>query len=128
MNSAPDKRVAVLAEALYLSNLLLLPGLAFVGQIFLYLKHHNAASPLARCHLRQTLVASIWAGVLLGPVTVLTLAVGGYDSIGAWTAALIYFITCHTSLILLGVVGLSRAMSGQLWRYPIIGPACGNQP
>ena len=128
MSPEHDKRLAVTAEALYLINLLLLPGIAFIWLVLLYRKHRDEASPLALCHLRQTLVASIWAGVLLVPFTLLTIAVGGYDSIGAWTVALIYFISCHNSLILLGVVGLSKAMSGQLWRYAIIGTVCGTEP
>jgi uncharacterized membrane protein len=119
-----DRKLAVTAEALFLCNLLLLPGIAFIWLLLLGHKHRDTASPLALCHLRQTVAASIWAGVLLLPITVLTIAVGGYDSIGAWTVALIYFTTCHASLVLVGVFGLSKAMAGQPWRYPLIGPVC----
>lgn len=126
MSTDKDKRVAITAEALYLLNLLLLPGIAFILLLLLNRKHHSNASPLALCHLRQTVAASIWAGVLLVPFTILTITVGGYESIGAWTVAILYFIICHSSLILLGVFGLSRAMAGRTWRYPLIGPACGN--
>ena len=126
MRNEPNNKLAVTAEALYLCNLLLLPGIAFVWLVVLYRKQRNVAAPLAHCHLRQTLAASIWAGVLLLPVTVLTIAVGGYESIGAWTVALLYFTVCHASLVLLGVVGLAKAMSGQTWRYPLIGPVCGS--
>jgi uncharacterized Tic20 family protein len=122
-----DKQLAVMAESLYLANLLLAPALAFVWLLWLYRKQRTSPSPLALCHLRQTLAASIWAGVLLLPVTILTIAVGGYQSIGAWTVALIYFTVCHASLVLLGVVGLAKAMAGQPWRYPLIGPVCGEQ-
>lgn len=126
MRNEPNNKLAVTAEALYLLNLLLLPGIAFVWLVVLYRKQRNVAAPLALCHLRQTLAASIWAGVLLLPVTVLTIAVGGYESIGAWTVALLYFTVCHASLVLLGVVGLAKAMAGQSWRYPVIGPVCGS--
>lgn len=121
-----DKGLAVRAEVLYLCNLLLLPGIAFIWLWLLYRQHRTTAGPLARCHLRQTLVASIWAGVLLLPLTLLTVAIGGFDSIGAWTLAIIYFTTCHASLVLLGVVGLTKAMAAQLWRYPLLGPDCGD--
>ena len=122
--SASDKGLAVQAEVLYLCNLLLLPGVAFIWLWWLYRQHAATASPMARCHLLQTLAASIWAGVLLLPLTLLTFAVGGFDSIGAWTVAIIYFTTCHASLVLLGVFGLTKAMAGQLWRYPLLGPEC----
>ncbi len=128
MKNKPDNKLAVVAESLYLCNLLLLPGIAFIVLLLLYRQQRNVAPPLALCHLRQSIAASIWAGVLLLPFTVLTLAVGGYDSIGAWTVALIYFTTCHATLVLLGVVGLSKAMAGQSWRYPFIGPVCGSKP
>lgn len=121
------RKLAVLAESLYLVNLLLAPGVAFAWLLWLYLQQHKTASPLALCHLRQTLAASIWAGVLLLPITVLTIAVGGYQSIGAWTAAILYFTVCHASLVLLGIVGLSKAIAGQPWRYPLLGPVCGGE-
>jgi uncharacterized Tic20 family protein len=122
-----EKQLAVLAESLYLANLLLTPAIAFFWLLWLYRKRRNTASPLALCHLRQTLVASIWAGVLLLPFTVLTIAVGGYQSIGAWTVAILYFTVCHASLVLMGIVGLAKAMAGQPWRYPLIGPVSGGQ-
>jgi hypothetical protein len=123
-----DKKLAITAELLYLGNLLLLPGIAFLWLLLLNVKRSKEASPLALCHLRQTLAASIWAGVLLIPVTVLTVAMGGYESITGWTVAILYFTTCHASLVLLGVVGLAKAMAGQPWRYPLIGPVCGTRP
>lgn len=125
LSADDDRRLAILAEGLYLSNLLLLPGIAFLWLLLLNLKLGGKAPPLALCHLRQTLAASIWAGVLLLPVTVLTIATGGYDNITGWTVAIIYFTVCHASLVLLGVMGLARAMAGQTWRYPLIGPVCG---
>jgi len=120
-----DQKLAITAEALYLGNLLLLPGIAFLWLLLLNLKRSRAASPLALCHLRQTLAASIWAGVLLVPITVLTVAMGGYESIAGWTIAILYFVTCHASLVLLGVFGLAKALAAQTWRYPLIGPTCG---
>lgn len=117
-----------MAETLYLCNLLLLPGIAFIWLLLLNIRRSHVASPLALCHLRQTLAASIWAGVLLIPVTVLTIAMGGYQSITGWTVAILYFTTCHAALVLLGVAGLARAMAGQLWRYPLIGPIGDTRP
>ncbi len=128
MSTGNDRPLAIIAESLYLANLLVAPGIAFICLLWLYLKSRQRASPLALCHLRQTLVASIWAGVLLLPITVLTIAVGGYQSIGAWTVTLLYFTVCHASLVLLGMVGLSRAIAAQSWRYPLIGPVCGAEP
>lgn len=127
MTPEQDKKLAITAELLYLCNLLLLPGIAFLWLMALNMKWGSSASPLALCHLRQTLTASIWAGVLLIPITMLTVMMGGYESITGWTVAILYFTTCHASLVLLGVVGLSKALAGQAWRYPLFGPVCGTK-
>ncbi|HEY9198161.1 MAG TPA: hypothetical protein VIR60_02265, partial [Gammaproteobacteria bacterium] len=116
--------LAVAAEALYLLNLLLLPGLAFMVLLWLYSKHGKTAPPLARCHLRQTLAASLWAGVLLIAVNGLILALGGYHAPGTWVVLVLYFVTCHAALVLLGVLGVAKAMAGQPYRYPLLGRPC----
>lgn len=116
--------LAVMAEVLYLTNLLLLPGVAFVVLLVLYRRHGKTAPPLARCHLRQTLAGSLWAGVLLIVANGLIVLFGGYHAPGTWVILVLYFTTCHASLVLLGVLGLSKAMAGQRYRYPLLGRAC----
>lgn len=120
----PGTSLAVTAEALYLVNLLLVPGVAFAILVVLYLRRSGTAPPLARCHLRQTLFASLWAGVLLVAVNGLILALGGYDASNTWVILVLYFTTCHATLVLLGMLGLAKAMAGQPYRYPLIGRPC----
>jgi len=122
--NTPDVHVpiAVQAEALYLINLLLLPGLGFIGLLWLARRHANDPSALTRCHLRQTVVASLWAGVLLTAVTLLIVLMGGFHNPATWIVLILYFVCCHAVLILFGVLGLSHAMSEQLFVYPLIGP------
>jgi uncharacterized membrane protein len=33
------------------------------------------------------------------------------------------FTIMHASMVLLGVVGLAKALSGKCWRYPVFGKA-----
>lgn len=120
----PGTRLAVTAEALYLVNLLLVPGVAFAVLLVIYLRRSETAPPLARCHLHQTVFASLWAGVLLVAVNGLILALGGYDAPDTWVILVLYFTTCHATLVLLGVLGLAKAMAGQPYRYPLIGRPC----
>lgn len=120
----PGQNLAVLAEALYLCNLLLLPGLAFLALVLLYLKHRRQAPPLARCHLRQTLWASLWGGSVLVAVNVLILIAGGYQAAYTWVFVILYFTVCHTTLVMLGMLGLAKAMAGKPYRYPLIGIRC----
>ncbi len=101
--------LAILAEALYLANLLLLPGLAFGALLWLFWTRRPQAPDLAVNHLNQTVAASLWAGALLIAANLLIIALGGYQSANTWTVVIVYFTTCHASLVLLGMVGLSKS-------------------
>lgn len=116
--------LATAAEALYLTNLLLAPGFAFAVLVWLYMKHIGSAPPLAQCHLRQTLSASLWAGVLLVIANGVILVLGGYHAPYTWVIVVLYFVTCHATLVLLGTLGLAKAMAGKAYRYPLIGRPC----
>lgn len=116
--------LAVSAEALYLVNLLLMPGLAFVILLILYFRYRHTAAPLAVCHLRQTVSASIWAGIILIAVNVFIILMGGYDWAWTWVIAILYFTVCHATLILLGSLGLASAINGKVFIYPLIGRPC----
>lgn len=118
-----SRRLAVLAESLYLANLLIAPGLGFLGLLWLWRRADTWTMPLARQHLRQTLVASLWAGALLLGLSALILLIGGLDSMWSWVALILYFTFFHSTLVLCGMVGLSRALAGQPFRFPLIGPS-----
>jgi len=116
------QNLAVLAESLFLINLLLLPGLAFAGLFALWLKNKNSAPPLARQHLRQTTFVSLVGGFLIVTLSGLILALGGLDWAWTWVVLVLYFTCIHSTLVLFGMYGLIKAMSGQVWRFPLIGP------
>ncbi len=117
----PGQGLAVVAESLYLINLLLLPGLGFLLLLGLYFRHCDSASPLARVHLRQTVSASLWAGALLIFANLLIVVLGGYQTAWTWIIVILYFTTVHATLVLLGILGLARALAGQPCRYPLVG-------
>ena len=116
------QNLAVLAEALFLINLLLLPGLAFAGLFALWLKNRGSAPPLARQHLRQTTFVSLVGGFLIVTLSGLIIALGGLDWAWTWVVLVLYFTCIHSTLVLFGMYGLIKAMSGQVWRFPLIGP------
>ena len=120
-----ERLLAILAEGLYLANLLIMPLISFLWLALLNYRYRHTTSRLARCHLRQTLTASLWAGALLFSVTTLTIALSGYDSITTWTVIILYFTIVHSTFVLLGMVGLTKAMASQPWRFPLIGPRSG---
>ena len=118
------QRLAVAAEALYLLNLLLLPVLAFLVLAWLFGRNVQTAPPLAACHLRQTMAASLWAGVLLVIANLIIIGLGGYDRPFTWVVGILYFTMGHTTLVVLGTVGLAKAMAGQPFRFPLVGARC----
>jgi len=120
----PGQSLAVWAEVLYLGNLLIAPGLAFLMLLWLYFKRSANTPSLALCHLRQTISASVWAGVLLVIANVTIILLGGYTAPKTWVIVIIYFTTCHSTLVLLGVLGLAKAMAGQKYVYPLVGRPC----
>ena len=121
MESPEGKTLAVAAETLYLVNLLLLPGLAFLILLLLFVSRRRTAPPLAANHLAQTTGVSVVGGTLLVFVTGLIALLGGFDSGWTWVVVVLYFTFIHSTLILLGVLGLVRAMAGQHYRYPLLG-------
>lgn len=117
------QNLAVLAEALYLINLLLLPGLAFIALVGLWLKYKDSAPPLARQHLKQTTWVSVIGGFLIIVLSSLIIGLGGINWEWTWVILVLYFTCIHSTLVLLGMYALIKAMNGQTWRFPLIGPA-----
>ncbi len=116
-----DRSLAIAAETLFLLNLLLLPGLAFLMLLGLHLSRRHGLSALARNHLSQTVGASLLGGGLIVCVIALIIALGGFDSGYTWMVVVLYFTFIHSSLILMGVLGLVKAMAGERFRFPLIG-------
>ena len=120
--SVPGQSLAIAAEAMYLINLMLAPGLGFVALAWLWWRRSADAPPLARSHLRQTFFVSVWGGALLVAVCLAFIVLMGLDSAWTWTIVVIYFTCVHSTLILFGILGLAKAMAGKSYRYPLIGP------
>mgnify|MGYP006978787415 CR=1 FL=1 len=116
------KHLAVLAQALYLCNLLVAPGLAFAALLWLWFKHKDSAPPLARLHLAQATFVSVIGGILIVCISAVLVAMGGLQWPWTWVVVITYFVCIHGALVLLGMFALAKAMAGQAWRYPLIGP------
>ncbi len=114
--------LAVLAEALFLINLLLAPGIAFAILIWLWLRNKDSAPPLARQHLKQATFVSLWGGLLIVSLIAVFILVGGLTHEYTWVAVILYFTCIHSTLVLFGMYGLIKALAGQTWRFPLIGP------
>lgn len=103
---------AILFQSLYLTNLLLLPGLSFIYLLWL-LKTNNVEQGWQRIHLYRAIQLSIVAGVLL--VLVPVVVIYGMEQIQTSVMLmLVYFVTIHALLILVGMLNLSRSMAQKL--------------
>jgi len=120
----PGQSLAVYAELFFLLNLVFLPVLGFIILTILYMRYRDTAPVLARCHLRQTFKASIWAGIMLVLVNGLIILLGGYDSPSVWLIVILYLTSIHSVFIMFGTFGLTRAMNGKHYHYPLIGKRC----
>jgi uncharacterized Tic20 family protein len=121
MDSEAGKTLAIKAESLYLVNLMLAPGLAFLLLLVLYWRNRGRADALAANHLSQTVGVTVAGGVLIVVVSALFIFLGGLDSGYTWMVVVMYFTFIHSSLILMGVMGLVKAMAGEHYVYPLIG-------
>lgn len=114
MNNIKKKQssLAIAAQALYLLNLLALPGLAFLILIGLFLSRKRAPDQLGNCHLYQAVLLSGWGlALLVGGGLPLWLLL--HDSPAGITMTLLYIIVIHTGFVLLGIIGLAKAISSQ---------------
>ena len=122
-NRMDGKDFAVLVESLYVANLLILPVLAFIILALIFIKKHGSLPALADSHLEQTMFASIWIGVFffITALTVMLMNLIGIEDVTLWMIAIITFTIIHATMVLLGVFGLAKALSGKCWRYPVVG-------
>ncbi len=122
LNISPaEKRLASWGAGLYLLNLLLIPGLGFVLLILLYQKNKNSSGAFVLHHLRQNLVAMVASGVAIVGISLAILLLGGFNSPWTWMVFILYGVTIHATLVLLGVLSLVKASNGEDFQYPLFG-------
>ena len=121
MDAEAGKSLAVKAQSLYLVNLMLAPGLAFVLLLLLDWFNRGRTDALATNHLSQTVGVTVAGGALIVVVSAFFILFGSLDSGYTWMVVVMYFTFIHSSLILMGVMGLVKAMAGEHYVFPLIG-------
>jgi len=103
-------RPAAVAWSLYLMNLLLLPGVAFIGLLWCGYRHCRHEAVQVRRHLQCAVGLSLAAGVLLIIIPlVIVLGFGTGDTVVM--SLLVYIVTAHACCVLPGIAGLAKAMA-----------------
>lgn len=119
--SREDHRLALTATTLYLVNLLLLPGIAYLLLGWLFWKKRSRRDlPLGNTHLREAFMAATAGGTLIFS-TLLIFWIGGIAESTSWVYAIIYFTIVHSTFILLGVLAMANAFADKPYHYPLIG-------
>lgn len=115
---------AIKAELLYLLNISFLPVIAFLLLLRMQKQLNKSSTALARSHIKQTINASIWAGLLMIGINGLILYFSGFNNIWSWLYVILYFTCIHSALIIFGVIGISKAQAGLFYVYPFIHRTC----
>jgi uncharacterized Tic20 family protein len=117
------KDSAVLIESLYVANLLVLPGLAFLALLYLFITKHDSLPALAKSHLEQTMSACVWIAVMLliGSISIFAMRYAGVEDVTLWMIVVILFTILHASMVFLGILGLAKALAGKCFHYPVVG-------
>lgn len=113
------KAAAISGEGLFLLNLLF-PLVPLLPLIVLHLKHRGTTNDYLRAHLVQPLIAACFSSILFIIGNLYILSVGSYRSIQALITFEIYYVAVATPLLIPGLLGLIKAMSGEIYRYPLI--------
>jgi uncharacterized Tic20 family protein len=123
--------LAIASEALYMLNLLfpLIPLLALASIFF---RHRKDPSLFVRSHVIQPFIAALISTSLFVIINLIAALLGGYSSmdnlisIHSLVALEVYTLLVILPFLVPGLIGLTRAMSGVSWHYPIIGRFCDN--
>lgn len=114
------KRIPVILQGLYLMNLLALPILSMIPILYLCKKHWQSEDLVIRCHTRQVIATSIWFAIVVIGGSLLFWLFGRHGP-GLWTMLLMYLIIFHTTFVMIGLVGLAKAITDQTYQPYLIG-------
>lgn len=118
-----DKSQATFYLSLYLLNLLLLPGLAFLVFVWHWWRS-GSKGPLTEFYGRFVWCYSLLAGLLL-MVLPLASALLWFNSEYFWLWAITLWVTTHGVLVIWGAIALAASMAGGLWVWllpPLLRP------
>ena len=115
-----ESNIAILAEMLFLANLLLIPVVPFLVLFYLLRKYADRPDSIAYNHLRQTFIASIFAGVFIVIIAAIFYFFSSTSAAITWTVIITYLTCVHSVFVMLGIYGLAKAMAGQAVKFPLI--------
>lgn len=109
----------ILPSGLYLANLLIAPGIAYVLLIILLVRFRESKNLLFLYHLKASLILATSVGVILISVPLGILLIGYFNDL-SWMLALTFLVTFHGFSVIFGVYLLAKAMANQTFWFPCL--------
>ncbi|MCW8886550.1 MAG: hypothetical protein OQK12_15080 [Motiliproteus sp.] len=114
------KQIPVVLQGLYLINLLALPVLALIPIIYLCKKHWKSEDLVILCHTRQVIATTLWFTVVVVGGGLMFWFLGEHSP-ELWTVLIMYLIVFHTTFVMIGLIGLAKAITGKTYQPYLIG-------
>ena len=117
---------AIAGESLYLLNLLF-PIIPLILLALVYFRSRSIHNEYLRSHTLQPWIAALISTALFLLINLVAWLMGGYASldslvsIHSLVALEIYTLLVVLPFLVPGLFALTKAMSGQVWRYPLLG-------
>ncbi len=112
MKSNQHNKPAIIYQSLYLSNLLLVPGVSFLMIVY-YFYQAKPHSNYNRIHLIRSIQLSALAGLILAIAPIFYVFYSNEFG-SSVMVTIFYFVTLHACFVLIGMLNLARAMSNKL--------------
>lgn len=126
-HKTPEKQgLAITAEALYMLNLLF-PVIPLFALGVIYFQNRKNPSLFLRSHIVQPWIAALISTSLFFLINLIAALLGGYSSwdnvisIHSLVALEVYTLLVILPFLVPGLLGLTKALSGLAWRYPLLG-------
>lgn len=129
--SQEKQGLAIASESLYMLNLLF-PLIPLLALTVIFLRHRKDPSLFVRSHVIQPFATALISTTLFIVINLIAALLGGYTSldnlisIHSLVALEIYTLLVILPFLVPGLIGLTKAMAGLAWHYPIIGRFCDN--
>lgn len=125
-NEAEGKGLAIAGEGLFLLNLLF-PLLPLIPLGLVYYRNRDKNNLFLESHLRQPWLAALISSALFILINIVAAVSGGYSSleniisIHTLIALEVYTLAVILPFTVPGLLGLTKAISGHAYRYPLLG-------
>jgi len=112
------------AEAFFIANLLFI-GVFYIILWILYFVAYKNVSQVSKNHIKQTLWASTLTTGIAISLMLIALLTTGFASVQALIMAEVYLMLVVPLFMILGILGFTRAVNGNNFKFPIIGNLLG---